>query len=249
MKLSAGLVAEIACGAHCWDDAEREINTQLLTLIGGETAFFAFEDGISSQGVGAIATVSEEARAQWPDLHRQADPVLRAALQHGGALVDADYLGRALQRAPYYEVLMRPVRGRATLIGAVALGGHLLAKVAVGRCEGSSAFKQCHTAALAAVLPTLALSLQAHRTPRAQAPAPRSMARADATAYARLTRREREVLDYLRFGYSNAQIALALGSQPRTVRNQLSQVYRKLDVATRAEAVAVAFGLGVHNSA
>ena len=51
-----------------------------------------------------------------------------------------------------------------------------------------------------------------------------------------LTPREREVLGYLRLGYTNAQIACALGSAERTVRNQLSSVYEKLGVATRAEA-------------
>jgi DNA-binding NarL/FixJ family response regulator len=61
-------------------------------------------------------------------------------------------------------------------------------------------------------------------------------------AAARLTPREREVLGYLHLGYSNQQIALALGSAPRTVRNQLSRVYDKLGVGTRAEAVAWALG-------
>jgi DNA-binding CsgD family transcriptional regulator len=45
------------------------------------------------------------------------------------------------------------------------------------------------------------------------------------------------VLDYLRLGYTNREIGLALGTQERTVRNQLSGVYAKLGVSTRAEAV------------
>ena len=40
-----------------------------------------------------------------------------------------------------------------------------------------------------------------------------------------LTEREREVLGYLHLGYTNQQIAAALGSAPRTVRNQLSSAY------------------------
>ncbi len=45
------------------------------------------------------------------------------------------------------------------------------------------------------------------------------------------------MVDYLHLGYTNEQIGLALGTRPRTVRNQLTAVYRKLGVATRAEAV------------
>jgi DNA-binding NarL/FixJ family response regulator len=55
----------------------------------------------------------------------------------------------------------------------------------------------------------------------------------------RLSAREREVLSYLHLGYTNQQIALALGSAPSTVRNQLSRVYEKLGVSSRAEAVGV----------
>ena len=55
---------------------------------------------------------------------------------------------------------------------------------------------------------------------------------------AALTPREYEVWSYLHLGYTNEQIALALGSAPRTVRNQLSRVYEKLGVSGRAEAVA-----------
>lgn len=49
---------------------------------------------------------------------------------------------------------------------------------------------------------------------------------------------EREVLGDLHLGYTNEQIARALGTAPRTVRNQLSRVYEKLGVSGRAEAVA-----------
>jgi DNA-binding CsgD family transcriptional regulator len=59
-----------------------------------------------------------------------------------------------------------------------------------------------------------------------------------------LTAREREVLSYLRLGYTNREIAAACGTSPRTVRNQLSTVFEKLGAATRAEAVAISLGHG-----
>ncbi len=62
---------------------------------------------------------------------------------------------------------------------------------------------------------------------------------------AALSKREREVVGYLGLGYTNQEIALALGSAPRTVRNQLSRVYEKLGVSGRAEAVAAVHGTNV----
>ncbi|MGI9028857.1 MAG: response regulator transcription factor [Ilumatobacteraceae bacterium] len=53
-----------------------------------------------------------------------------------------------------------------------------------------------------------------------------------------LTRREREVLDLVRAGLTNAQVARALGISPATVRKHLEHAFHKLDVSTRTAAVA-----------
>ncbi len=52
-----------------------------------------------------------------------------------------------------------------------------------------------------------------------------------------LTPREDEVLRCLLTGASNARIARALSVEPRTVRNHLAHIYRKLRVRNRVEAV------------
>jgi DNA-binding CsgD family transcriptional regulator len=56
-----------------------------------------------------------------------------------------------------------------------------------------------------------------------------------------LTDAERVVLRELLAGKSNAEIAGARGTSPRTVANQISSLYRKLGVASRAE-LAARFG-------
>ena len=56
-------------------------------------------------------------------------------------------------------------------------------------------------------------------------------------AFPQLTAREREILDLLAAGRSNAQIAAALYLSPKTVRNNVSNVFAKLQVADRAEAI------------
>ncbi|MGN6301659.1 MAG: response regulator [Angustibacter sp.] len=58
-----------------------------------------------------------------------------------------------------------------------------------------------------------------------------------AQAFPTLTAREREVLDLVAAGRSNAQIATTLYLSPKTVRNNVSAVLAKLHVADRSEAI------------
>lgn len=57
---------------------------------------------------------------------------------------------------------------------------------------------------------------------------------------ARLTRREREILKWISLGKTNAEIAVILGSQYKTVKNQVQSILVKLRVNNRAQAVAMA---------
>ncbi|WFE39935.1 response regulator transcription factor [Micromonospora sp. WMMD998] len=70
-------------------------------------------------------------------------------------------------------------------------------------------------------------------------------ARSDAP-FPQLTEREREVLDLLARGLSNALIAHRLGLSAKTVRNNVSAVLVKLHLGSRSEAIALArdHGLG-----
>jgi DNA-binding CsgD family transcriptional regulator len=60
-----------------------------------------------------------------------------------------------------------------------------------------------------------------------------------------LTAREKEVLQWVRQGKSNWEIAAILGISERTVKYHVSGILNKLDVVTRAQAVAVALELGL----
>ncbi len=51
-----------------------------------------------------------------------------------------------------------------------------------------------------------------------------------------LSRRETDVLDYVSRGYTNKEIADALGLSPETVRGYLKTIYSKLHVRSRTEA-------------
>lgn len=56
-------------------------------------------------------------------------------------------------------------------------------------------------------------------------------------AFPELTEREREILDLIARGESNADIAQRLVLSPHTVRNHISNIFSKLQVADRAEAI------------
>lgn len=60
-----------------------------------------------------------------------------------------------------------------------------------------------------------------------------------------LTPREYEILSLLAAGESNARIARQLGVTEKTVRNQLSNVFSKLEVADRVQAALLARRMGL----
>ena len=60
---------------------------------------------------------------------------------------------------------------------------------------------------------------------------------ADPRGFPELTDREREVLEVIARGLSNDEIAEALYISPKTVRNHITRIFRKLDVERRAQAI------------
>jgi DNA-binding NarL/FixJ family response regulator len=66
---------------------------------------------------------------------------------------------------------------------------------------------------------------------------PSAETRAPERTFPELTQREREVLDLIAHGLSNTQIAGHLVLSPKTVRNHISSIFAKLQVADRAQAI------------
>jgi DNA-binding NarL/FixJ family response regulator len=64
-----------------------------------------------------------------------------------------------------------------------------------------------------------------------------SAGRAQAPVFPELTDREREILDLLAQGRGNLEIAQRLVLSPKTVRNHVSNIFSKLQVADRAQAI------------
>jgi DNA-binding NarL/FixJ family response regulator len=77
----------------------------------------------------------------------------------------------------------------------------------------------------------------------------RPVPRADAAAFPGLTEREREILELIAQGRSNADITAALVLSPKTVRNHVSNIFSKLQVRDRAEAIVRAREAGMGGEA
>jgi DNA-binding NarL/FixJ family response regulator len=67
----------------------------------------------------------------------------------------------------------------------------------------------------------------------------------DVRAFPQLSEREHDVLDLMAEGYDNATIARRLFLAEKTVRNRVTAILAKLDVRTRAEAIARAHDEGL----
>ncbi len=63
--------------------------------------------------------------------------------------------------------------------------------------------------------------------------------------FPQLTEREREVLDLVAQGRSNTAIAAKLGLSQKTIRNHVSNILTKLQVADRAQAIVQARDAGL----
>jgi DNA-binding CsgD family transcriptional regulator len=226
----AGSLAEIAAAAGTVFDYERDALELMRGRVGFEVAMFKRASGLGAYTPGLDPKVARACRPYWAGFAQEIAPVLQRALRQRGVAVDVDVLGaRGLERQQYYQRLMRPHGGTSTAIVCLTRRGCVVGCLSLGRTSGG--FDDAELSYLRGLAPTLSVC-----EATLLAPAPAAFALA---AVATLTSREREVLSYLRLGYTNAEIARALGSAERTVRNQLSSIYRKLGVASRAEAAAL----------
>lgn len=159
------------------------------------------------------------------------DPIKRAAAESDGVAVDSAVLSRSERDArAYYRELMAPAGGRHALLAVAVVTGQVAAVTMLGRTGAT--FSARALEAVRRVVPVIGLAARAH----AFTPPPASSVRPTVS----LTRRERDLCDYVALGFTNDEIGKALGTSPRTVRNQLSALYMRLGVANRAELVALA---------
>ena len=220
-------LVEIAMQAGCTGDYELGVLSVLRRRLGFDVAMFKRRESRSGLH-GLDPRIELAVQPLWDQFRTETQLITSAALGQCGVAVDVDLLGlRRLERLMYYQALMKPHHGTSTAFIVLTRAGTPFAQLCLGRTHGS--FADDELAYLRSLKPALSVCEAAVLC------APQL---SDRSALAQLTPREREVLSHLPLGHTNAQIALALGSAERTVRNQLSSIYEKLGVSTRAEAVA-----------
>ena len=230
-------LAEIAMSAETLLDYERAVLDVVGRTVGFDVAMFKRAGGCGPYTPGLDPGIKRACGPHWRDFAREVTVVGQAALKQKNVAVDVEVFGlRGLERLSYYQRLMRPHGGKATAVICLTRRGQITGSLSLGRTGGG--FRESELTYLRALAPTLSIC-------EASVLAPPLVPMATLDLGAALTPRESEVLAYLRLGYTNAQIATALGSAERTVRNQLSSAYAKLGVASRAEAVALSAELGL----
>ena len=205
-------------------DFRREALGRVRDDIGAEVGFFvdAREALDTSPFVGFASEIRARLGARFPDYALEVAPVHRVTARSGAA-TDREVLGRALARTRLHREIVAPSGGTESLFVGCHFGGAHLGTLMIGRL--GRRFTRAEREVARALSPVLSLALACRRPAR------------ELHEVAPLGPTERELLSYLKLGYSSRQIALARGTSFFTVRNQLSALYRKLGVANRTEAV------------
>lgn len=182
-------------------------------------------DSAQLQGFDHLA---EQLTTHWAQYSQEVCPV-QAQAHRLGVASDLEVLGRTLHRTRVYREVMAPLGGRESVFVVPTFRGQPVGVLMLGTC-GRSLSKAARRV-LADLASPLAVSWAASQlgdvlTHGAACPQPDP-----------LTMTEQELLSYLQLGYTTREIALARSTSFYTVRNQLSQLYRKLGVANRTEAV------------
>jgi DNA-binding CsgD family transcriptional regulator len=175
-------------------------------------------------------TYAARAETYRPDV----EILVAAALAQRGVTRDVVALdARRRDASPFYAEIIRPAGSAGYLTAVLGWHGQAAAMIQLGRGGRAGwAYRERDADRLRALAPVLALGEAAH-APRPPSPPQRA---------GLLTPREAEVLRYVVLGFTNREVALACGTSPHTVRNQLASIFVKAEVSTRAELVAWALG-------
>ncbi len=234
----SGDIASLAHQAESAGAFERGLLDVLGRAVGFDLAFVwkpssltltGLEDERSRAGLTA-PRFAERVSIGRPTYAAELAPIVNAATSAAGVAVDTEVLGASAAReCSYHRELVSPLGGKHSLLAVAEVRGRRSALIVLGRT--GKVFRSGEVAVVERLLPTMSLALDSFARPAVGAVHAPS-----------LTPRERDVLRYLCLGYTNREIALACGSSPNTVRNQLARVFARLGATTRAEAVGIALG-------
>jgi DNA-binding NarL/FixJ family response regulator len=223
---TARALIELAHEARGSGELREAILALLCQRLEAEVGLFvAIEGGRDVRALCGLCETGQAALdAVWHVVRRELQPVKQHALR-AGAATDRQVLGKNLTRTELFQRVMVPLGGTETLFLVPRMRDRVLGMLALGRCGYFSPAALAYAKDLVSVLSIAYCAALSNADPLPE-----------------LTATEHDLLDYLELGWGTQQIAAARGTSFFTVRNQLSVMYRKLDVTNRAEAIGLRRG-------
>ena len=180
----------------------------------------------------------EAGRGSWDENAVLLGRLRELALAQGGVATDRDAFPIASRaRKVWDERVAKPLRVRAVLAAHLVVRDKIISAVLLFR-RNSAAFSRSDQANLRALVPVLSLGdgLQQALASKALTGAVTQLRCVDQ----RLTARQREIVEQVALGHTNADIGAALRLSANTVRNLLADACRRIGAANRAELVRLA---------
>ncbi|MBN8612816.1 MAG: helix-turn-helix transcriptional regulator [Deltaproteobacteria bacterium] len=140
-------------------------------------------------------------------------------------------------RARFLALIGTPLRVRSMVIVHLIVRGTVRSVIALFG-KNDDTFDASHVAFLQRVAPTLALAdaLLQHDEASPRAALRTKLACGDG----RLTPRQRQIVEHVAMGHTNAEIATAMGLSPNTLRNHLAAIFTRVGASNRADLVRLA---------
>ena len=241
----AHLVAELAA-AGAGARTQPELRLRALELLSEALPFdAAFFHALSPRvplatgvAVGIPLARIAATMAHWDRLAVELEPLRTHALEHGGVVSDGEALPAGSRvRASFERTVAKPLGVRRLAIVHLSLRERFTGAVLLMRKRAAQPFTPNELALLRALVPVLSLADAAHEPGHAQ---PASLPTRLRCLDQRLTERQREIVEHVAMGHTNAAIARALEVSPNTLRNHLVAVFQRLGAANRADVVRLA---------
>jgi DNA-binding NarL/FixJ family response regulator len=197
----------------------------------------------SLAGIEVVATAADGEQAVREALLHRPDVLVMDVAMPGTGGVEATR--RVVAAVPSTAVLMLTMFDDDASVRAAMLAGargYLLKEARQSEIERAIRAVAAGEAILGTGVASQMLNLVGHDTGGSARPRP---AASNLVAFPELTLRERDVLEEIARGLSNAAIAEGLGMASKTLGNHISSVFVKLQVATRAEAIVKARDAGL----
>ena len=199
----------------------------------------AVEGVLDGLGVRTIGATTEPAEGLELIVQHRPDILITDLDFGGGEIQGSAFVRRAVEAHPALKVIVLTVHGESALVAeAIEAGAAAYAVKTVQPDDLASAIRQTFEHSIFFAPVTAQRSKVAPPHPVVGDVPGTDLAHkleSDEVAH-QLTKREKEILELVAEGLSNAEIARLLWVTEQTVKFHLSNIYRKLDVANRTQA-------------